>query len=80
MMLSGVKFLLDFLWFTLHCTVRWEFSLVDMSGYNHPVQFTPDKYVRRIWQLRRTIGKYVVNVRRGRRISYTLMDLHGSSF
>jgi len=22
-MLSGVKFLLDFLWFTLHCTLRW---------------------------------------------------------
>jgi len=37
-MLSGVKFLLDILWFTLHCTVRWEFSLVDMSGYNHPVR------------------------------------------
>ena len=37
-MLSGVKFLLDFLWFTLHCTVRWEFSLVDMSGYNHPIR------------------------------------------
>ena len=30
------------------------------------------KYVRRIWQLRQTIEKYVVNVRRGRRISYTL--------
>jgi len=37
-MLSGVKFLLDFLWFTFYCTVRWEFSLMDMSGYNHPVR------------------------------------------
>ena len=34
--------------------------------------YAGQKNVRRIWQLRRTIGKYVVNVRRVRRISNTL--------
>ena len=39
-MLSGVKFLLDFfgLHFAVQLHLRWEFSLVDMSGYNHPVR------------------------------------------
>jgi len=90
------KFLLEFVFYGLQFTVQYgEFSLANMSGYNHPVrrkryselnrknylgldfyfgrlQFTPDKYVRCIWQLRPTNGKYVVNVRRGRLISHTL--------
>jgi len=47
-------------------------TTLGLDFYFRSLQFTPDKYVRRIWQLRRTIGKYVINVRRVRRISYTL--------
>ena len=47
-MLSGVKFLLYILWFTLHCTVRWELSLVDMSGYNHPVRLLDGNATQKI--------------------------------
>ena len=52
--------------------IKREKTTKGLDFYFGSLQFTPDKYVHRIWQLRRTIGKYVVNVRRGRRISYTL--------
>ena len=52
--------------------IKREKTTKGLDFYFGSLQFTPDKYVRRIWQLGRTNGKYVVNVRRGRRISYTL--------
>ena len=51
--------------------IKWK-NTKGLHFYFGSLQFTPDKYARHIWQLRRTIEKYVVNVWRGWHISHTL--------